>query len=357
MLKFVKTKFLRKTKFNTRRWRSNKPWLILVIVVLIVLGGGWGVRHWYFNNLRPVSSNTGLVYFTVSPGEGMKEIAVNLQHTGLIRSTLAFENYVRGGELQGRLQAGTYKFSQSMSVQQIVHAMVAGDVAKNLLTILPGKRLDQIKQAFTAAGYSRADIKKAFNPATYAGHPALNSLPAGVSLEGYLYPDSFQKDSNTPATTIIQQSLDEMYAHLTNDLVGSFGAQKTSVYQAITLASIVVQESGDPADQPIVAQVFLSRLHQGIVLGSDVTAFYASAIAGRSPSVYINSPYNTRLVKGLPPGPIGNVTASALEAVAHPAKTSYLYFVAGDDSILHFTYTQAEHEQAIQQYCSKACGL
>jgi UPF0755 protein len=274
----------------------------------------------------------------------------------LIRSSKAFETYVRSNELNDKLQAGTYVLTPSLSTGDIVRKMVIGDVAKNLITILPGKRLDDVKQAFKKSGYSDAEIAEAFNPASYPSHPALTSLPKGASLEGYLYPDSFQKQSDTPATTIIRESLDEMNKHLSVDVTAGFAGQGLNAYQGITMASIVLAETDDPASQPIVAQVFLTRLKRGMALGSDVTAFYASALAGQKSSVDVDSPYNTRIHTGLPPGPIGNVTDGALKAVANPASTDYLYFVAGDDKKIHFSHTEQEHEQAIQQYCSAACG-
>jgi UPF0755 protein len=87
-----------------------------------------------------------------------------------------------------------------------------------------------------------------------------------------------------------------------------------------------------------------------------VTAFYAAGQAGQGQTLGVDSPYNTRLHTGLPPGPIGNFSASALSAVAHPSNTDYLFFVAGDDGKIHFSHTEAEHEQNIKQYCTKACS-
>ena len=347
-------KLWRPRKSKNKYVRRHHRLAYLIIVAIIALAGVWGLRHWYTNNLRPVSSSQATVYFTVSTGETKTQIAQGLQTAHLIRSAQAFSNYLRSNEINV-LEAGTYKFSPSMSVQQIVHAMVIGDVAKNLLTILPGKRLDQIEQAFKDAGYSQSDIDTAFNPATYAGDPDLSSLPAGASLEGYLYPDSFQKEVDTPASTIVKESLDEMQGHLSDDIVNGFGAQGLSVYKGVTLASIIAQESGNSADQPCIAEVFLNRINQGMDLQSDVTADYAAALAGVTPSTSINSPYNTYLHSGLPPGPISNVTASALSAVAHPASSSYLYFIAGDDGKIHYASTVAEHNQQIQQYCAKSC--
>lgn len=334
-----------------------RTWLItLAALLVIVVGGVVGLRSWYFKSLKPLNSSSSTSYFTVSPGQSVHKISINLSNAHLVRSAKAFETYVRSNGYNNKIQAGTYILSPSMSVQQIVKKMINGEVARNLLTILPGKRLDEIKQAFLKSGYTQADIDSAFNAVNYAGHPALASLPADASLEGYLYPDSFDKQYDTPAATIIRESLDEMNKHLTPDIVNGFSAQGLNVYQGITLASIVAKETSDKKAQPMVAQVFLTRLKKGMALGSDVTAFYASAIAGQPKSVTIDSPYNTRLHPGLPPGPIGNVTALALSSVAHPASTDYLYFVAGDDGTIHFSHTEAEHEQAIQKYCIKGCG-
>jgi UPF0755 protein len=330
--------------------------LILATLALIMIGSIWGLRTWYSNSLRPVSMSSAISYFTVKNGMNVHDIGTSLQKAGLIRSPKAFETYVRSNEFNDKLQAGTYNFSPSMSTKIIVRKMVVGDVSKNLLTILPGKRLDELKAAFKKSGYSDAQIDDALNPANYVGHPALTGLPKGASLEGFLYPDSFQKQADTPATTIVRESLDEMNKHLTVDITAGFAKQGLSVYQGIILASIVLQESGDSATQPTVAQVFITRWKQNMALGSDVTAFYASALAHQKPSVDIESPYNTRIHTGLPPGPINNVTESALRAVAHPSTTDFLYFVAGDDKKIHFAHTEAEHEQNIAQFCSKSCG-
>jgi len=243
-----------------------------------------------------------------------------------------------------------------MSTPQIVSKMVNGDVAKGLLTILPGKTLKQIRQAFKDAGYNDAELDIAFSPVTYAGHPALAQVPTSATLEGLLYPDSYQKIATTPPTAIVRQSLDEMAMHLTPDIRAGFSKQGLNLYQGMTLASIVYAESGSPQSEPTVAQVFLSRLKLGMVLGSDVTAFYAASQAGQDKSLGVDSPYNTRIHKGLPPGPIGNFTDIALKAVAAPSKTDYLYFVAGDDGVIHFSHTIEEHEQAVAKYCHKQCS-
>ncbi|MBI2588862.1 endolytic transglycosylase MltG [Candidatus Saccharibacteria bacterium] len=341
---------------KSKKLPVSKTWLIIVTAIILLLGGGVvGLRSWYQRNLQPVSSSAGSVYFTVAPGSGLHTIADKLKRADLIRNARAFETYVRSHELHDKLQAGTYTLSPSMGIKQIVGKIVNGEVTKNLLTILPQKRLDEIKQSFVKAGYSQRQIETAFNPDTYAGHPALSGRPAGATLEGYLYPDSYEKLTDTPPQTIIRESLDEMNKHLTADILNGFAAQGLTAYRGVILASIIAQETDDPSFQPMVAQVFLSRLKQGMALQSNVTANYAADVAGQPRNIGIDSPYNTYLHNDLPPGPISNVNASALDGAAHPASTDYLYFVAGDDNKIHFSRTQAEHDDAVKKYCVKKC--
>jgi UPF0755 protein len=330
--------------------------VILAIVALLVVGGALGARAWYNRNLAAVSSSQQVTYFPVASGSSLQEIATDLKRAYLIRNVTAFEAYVRGRQLYSKMQAGTYALTPSMSTPTIVSKIVNGQVSSSYLTILPGKTVKQIRQTFKQSGYSDAELDVAFNPDTYPDEAVLANLPAGATLEGFLYPDSFQKETATPAQAIVRESLEEMQKHLTPDIINGFSAQGLNTYQGITLASIAYQESGDPSTEPTVAQVFLSRLKQGMMLGSDVTAFYAASLAGQGQSLTVDSPYNTRLHTGLPPGPISNMTADALKAVAHPSNTDYLYFVAGDNGVVHFSHTEAEQEQAVKQYCTKQCS-
>jgi UPF0755 protein len=333
--------------------------LLLVVVVLLVASAAI-VRKTYQSNLLPVSDSTAGHAVTIAPGSTIDTIAGELKSKGVIRSDWAFEWYVRNHELNDQLKAGTYLLNQSQSVADIVKILVDGKVATDLVTILPAQRLDQIRAGLVKAGFSDTDVAAALDPNQYKGHPALSDKPEAASLEGYLYPESFQKTAETKATDIIRLSLDEMALHLTPELRQAFSKEGLTLHQGIILASIVEQEVGDAntADQPQVAQVFLKRYKMGMQLGSDVTAFYGAAVAGQSPNVSYDSPYNTRIHDGLPPGPIGNVTANALKAVAFPAETDWLYFVAGDGpdkGKTYFSKTLEEHQALTAQHCHELC--
>lgn len=337
------------------RWPRRVIWSICIIIVLLA-GATIGVRYAYNQNLRAVSNNTTSQPITIKPGSSVKQISRQLKNAHLIRSTWAFEWYVNSKEIRSSLQAGTYDFSPNQTIPQIISQLTHGKIATDLITILPAQRLDQIRKAFKSYGYTDQQINEALNPAAYSNNPALVDKPANASLEGFLYPNSFQKVSDTGLSTIVKESLVEMDKHLTPDLRAAFAAQGLSTYQGVILASIVEQEVSNANDRAQAGQVFLKRLRSGVTLGSDVTAYYGAIIAGQQPSVSYDSPYNTRLHQGLPPTPISNVSDSSLQAVAHPAATDWLFFVSGDDGKTYFSHTQQEHDALTKQYCHKLCS-
>jgi UPF0755 protein len=331
--------------------------LLLLGLVILSIIGVFISRHVYNLDLRAVSSSQETQIFTVEKGSSVKQIATDLQHDHLIRSAWAFQLYVHSKELNTLLQAGTYALSPSQDTVSIVTTLTRGKVTTRLVTILPGRRIDQVRADLINDGFTPSAVDQALDPAQYNDLPALAYKPANVTtLEGLLWPDSFQKDTTTAPSFIIRESLVEMGQHLTADVQAAFAAEGLTTYQGLTLASIVGQEVNKPSDQPIVAQVFLSRLKAGSTLGSDVTADYGAIEAGQSPNLSYDSPYNTLQHPGLPPGPISTVSATALAATAHPAATNYLYFVTGDDGTTYFSTNLQDHQTQTQQYCHKLCN-
>jgi UPF0755 protein len=328
----------------------------VVVLGLVLVLATLAVWHFYHENLKPVSAKASAQSITVTSGATPGQIAGLLHDKGVIRNAWTFEAYVRHEGVGEDLQAGTYNLSPSQSVQDIVAQLTHGKVTTQLVTILPGQRLDQIKQSLINDGFSEADVTTALQPAQYEGSAALVDKPAGASLEGYLYPDSFQRTGTTSAASIVQESIAEMQKHLTPDIRAAFAKEGLSTYQGIVLASIVQQEVSNPSDRAQAAQVFLKRLNSGISLGSDVTAFYGSRLNGKIGSLTYDSAYNTLIHTGLPPTPISNVNDSAMQAAAHPANTDWLFFVTGDDGTTHFSSTLQEHEALTRQYCHKLCS-
>lgn len=341
---------------RVRNWPKRLLYTALILLALLAVGVVI-VRNMYTDNLRPVSNSTETKVVTVSPGESVETIATDLKQQGLIRQVWAFERYVRNNSLGTKLQAGTYKFTPAQSAQEIARGLVEGRVAVDLVTILPGHRLSQIREAFIKAKFDAAAVDAALEPSQYANSPALADKPAGASLEGFLFPESYQKDASTDPKVIFQKSLDEMQSRLTPSLRAAYAKQGLSVYQAVTLGSIIEREVSAPVDRAQAAQVFLKRLKEDRPLESDVTALYGAVKDGQTPSVTYESLYNTYTHKGLPPGPISTVSESSLKAVASPAGTDWQFFVAGDDGKTYFSKTLAEHEALTAQHCRKLCNL
>jgi UPF0755 protein len=279
-----------------------------------------------------------------------------LHQDKLIRNPWAFEWYVRASGLEDSLEAGTYALNSAQNVPNIAAIISSGKIATKLVTILPGKRLDQITATLINAGFSPSSVSAALQPDQYAGLPALAIKPAGASLEGLLYPDSFEKSSATDPSVIIRESLVEMGEQLTPSLQEAFAREGLSPYQGLVLASIVQQEVSNYSDQTQVAQVFIKRLSLNMPLGSDVTALYGAIEANQPPSLSYDSPYNTLLHTGLPPTPISTVSLAALDAAANPAPTNWLYFVTGDNGTTYFSQTLQQQQSNIASYCHTLCS-
>jgi UPF0755 protein len=324
--------------------------LILIITVATFVG-----LILYQRSLAPVSNSNEDILVTIEVGATTAEIGQLLEDKGVIRSETAFTIYTRLNDFRGKIQAGGYKLKPSQSTQEIVDKLVSGDVATDLFTILPAQRIDQIRAAFIDAGFSVTETTQALNAKNHEGHPALVSKPKEANLEGYLYPDSYQKTETTTAQEIVTAALDEMAKALTPALIQEYEKYGLNPYQAVTMASIVEREVSNQEDRSIVAQVFLKRYQEGISLGSDPTALYGALLFGVEPSVFADTPYNTRIYTGLPPGPINNVSVASLIALASPANTDYLFFVSGDDGKTYFSNTLSEHEALTEKHCVELC--
>lgn len=347
-------------KINDKRHR-RRSWLkrvvlALSLIILFLVVATVGVWRYYESTLDPVSDTAPVQTVTIPSGSSINQIADMLSNMKIIRSSWTFQAYIRREGVGDELQAGTYSLSGRQDVQSIVSQLTHGKVQAQLVTILPGQRLDQIEQSLINDGFSKASVEAALQPAQYEGMAALVDKPVGNSLEGYLYPDSFQRTSTTQPADIIRESINEMQGHLTPSLRAAFASRGLSTYQGITLASVIEQEVNTPNDMAQAAQVFLKRISVGMPLGSDVTAMYGSRLAGQGTSLSYDSPYNTLIHTGLPPTPISNVNATALNAVAHPANTDWLYFVTGDNGTTYFSQTFQQQQQNTAQYCHKLCA-
>lgn len=395
----------RPAKSSEKPMKKVKRILLSFFILLFLAGLFGGGYYWY--SLQPVSSancrfdsakaaaesnekesNSVCEYQTIeiSAGESVKQIANNLKQADLIRNPLAFELYARINNLHTKLKTGKYSFRKTMSARAIAKQLVNGVVSSDVfnLTILPGTNLlgdkgksqTGIIHQFRTLGYSEEEINQALtkhydNPVLkglYADETKLSNpeIPVKLALEGYLYGETYQfynhEKLENVITTILNQFNDVV---VSNQLEEKFKARGLSLREGIILASII-QKEARTEDMPGVSMVFQNRLKQGIALGSDVTATYAADITGidrtnatNADILAVNSLYNTRKFPGLPPGPIAVPSKAALLAVAEPdsSKASMLYFLTGDDGLMYYSSTDAEHNQKIRDHCQKLCKV
>ena len=371
------------SRLKKKRFMFRVLGLSVLAVVIIAAISGLLAWNWYNDQLKPAdASDDSDQQVQIMKSATFAYVAERLQERGIIRDKTAFQLYAQLSGKASAVKEGTCVVRKSQSSQEILDVLTKGCNEFKSITFYPGgtiekplykpdhAQLDQtmyVKYVLAKAGYSDADITKALN-GTYNG-PLFEGKPAGSTLEGYVFGETYHVEPGATAEKVLQTSFDEMYKQISAEgLPAKFKAQGLDMFQAITLASIVQRElncEGKPTPerkercyqyQRTIAQIFLKRLEEGDVLGSDVTFIYAADMQGVFPTVTIDSPYNTRINKGLPPGPIATPGLLALKAVGNPTDTDYHYFIAGDDGLIYFARTEAEHNSNIKNYCQKLCN-
>ncbi|MDK2899210.1 MAG: hypothetical protein PWQ10_397 [Patescibacteria group bacterium] len=325
---------------------------VAALLIIFVIAGAF----YYNSQLAPVGDDISqLEEITIAPNSTSAQIGKQLQQNSIIRNSTVFELYARLSGKSVSLQAGTYRLSPAETTPQIIDHLVNGSVDTFSITFYPGATLKDTILTLKNAGYSSQEIATALS-ATYDS-PLFAGRPENTDLEGYIYGETYNFNAGATVSDILERVFDEFYNVIVdNGLIKSFASHDLNLYQGITLASIIQREANTAQDQKQVAQVFYSRLSSNMVLGSDVTYQYIADKTGVARDTELDSPYNTRIHPGLPPGPISTPGITALQAVASPSKGDYLYFLSGDDDITYFAHTYQEHEANITDHCKIKCS-
>jgi UPF0755 protein len=313
---------------------------------------------------RPVSDDATPVSFAVRPGSTAAAVGADLQRAGLIRSTTAFRMQVELRDAGSHIAVGEYQLRQNMTIAEILDALTAGPTRKSTLVTIPeGWRSEEVAQYLETRGIVNA---ASFLEAVAGKDPSIDiPIPAGAtSFEGYLFPDTYDFGRNPTNQSVLTTFLTEFSrrttALRTNGIVAARATESAaSLHRVITLASIVEREAIEPDERARIAAVFDNRLARGMPLQADPTVQYARipfpavSVSGywkadlSVADLRLDSPYNTYLVRGLPPGPICNPGLASIEAAAYPADESSLYFVAKGDGSHLFAQTLDEHNRNV----------
>jgi UPF0755 protein len=236
-----------------------------------------------------------------------------------------------------------------MSLMEIVNRLIAGKVIMQRFVVPEGLTVAQIGELWESNGFGAAST---FSQAIHAPDWQMEYGIAGETLEGYLFPNTYQFASGTPPNKVIEMMLDEFNRQWPHELSEEVESIGLSAHEAITLASIIEKEAKTAAERPIISAVFHNRLRRGWRLEADPTVLYALGNPSRPPTpadLKIDSPYNTYVHEGMPPGPICNPGRASILAALRPASSAYLYFVAIGDGKHHFSITLEEHKSIIRK--------
>ncbi len=343
-----------------RRFRRVLTFLTSLLIVALILV--IAARQYINRELSPVSSVRQAGEFEVLPGWGGKRVALELERSGLIRNAQIFGYYLQFKDLDTQIGEGLYDLDPSMSSAEIASALAKGGKPRTVRIVIPeGFRLQDVAQRLSQT--SIADAGTWDSLLHYPDHSVFSLIPEGSSFEGFLFPASYDIPLKSAAFEVLKQMYARFEQELSEEVKTELADQGLSVYDWVTLASIIQAEAANASEMPIIAGVFRNRLDLGMALQSDPTVAYGlqkdlpelSAPAG---DFEIDHPWNTYTRAGLPAGPIDNPGSEALYAVLHPQRQNensqdYLYFLHGfdgDQKVFRPNTDLAGHNQDVARY-------
>ncbi len=323
--------------------------LLLILVGLFIL-----TFLWYRWSLRAPGDASQTVTVTVEKGMGVAAIAEELSEAGMIKSPRAFRWYNRWNGTQGQLKAGVYRLNAGMTVQEVVEAMTDGVNQEVKITIPEGYSVKDIDRLIASEGLAPEgailECAQTCDFSTFDFLPPSAGLAArGGKLEGYLFPETyFVNAADFVPKFFLERLLGEFRKRVVNDLDAEIKASGHSLHEVVTMASLVEEEAKGDEQRRTVAGILWSRIEQGIGLYVDATTRYIvdkPTAALTTADLAVDSPYNTRLYRDLPPGPIANPSLQSIKATINPIETPYLYYLHGSDGQIRYAETNDEHNR------------
>ena len=322
----------------------------------IVLVGLWA----YVAYQPPAAKNKGLSRVVILRGESVKDISRQLEQAGLIKNASVFRAYVRLSHAASSLQAGVYDVQRGAKISEMVSQFKRGDVVRSTVkvTVPEGYTVMQIGDRLAA---NHVCSKQAFLKAVQEGTFTqwfVSSLPKSKDIksrfEGYLFPDTYEFVQGEAAHDVVNTMLQDFQEHIdAANVTHTLKDERAALPALITEASLIEKEAKVESDRPLIASVIQNRLKKNMKLQIDATIQY---ILGHREIVTdkdlkVKDPYNTYLYYGLPPGPIASPGLTSIMAALHPAKSTYLYYVAKYDGsgASYFSSTEAQHLRNVRQ--------
>lgn len=324
------------------------------IIALVVLGSV-AIFLTYFTELKKGSSIEHAVVIDIPSGAGASEIADQLDREGIISSVWTFKAYAVASGAYKHLPSGRFKFEPGLTIQEVVQLLVSGTARQEVaVTLLEGWTIQEMD------AYLSGDLGL-FEPGQFAQvaqvtdsrlilpdetYDFLRSKPDDVSLEGYLFPDTYRLFIDSEPKDLIKKMLDNFGQQVTPELIEKIRAKNLNIHEAVTMASLLEKEAATAEDKQVVASILFKRIALGMRLQLDTTVIYATGTPGAeltSQDLEFDSPYNTYVYSGLPVGPIGNPGLVSIQAVTKATDTDYLFFITDPAGTVFYSTTYEEH--------------
>jgi len=346
---------------NNKKRKRTTLLIYTAIILVILLIAAVSIRKYLDNQLKPIAIDSDIkeVEIVIPVGTSSQGIAKILKENNLIRNELVFRIFARYEKMDGKFKAGKYLLNNGMTQEEIMKKLVEGGIAKDYVTftIPEGFELRQIADRLSEMGLVDKDdfLELASTVSNFSSEfEFLKEIPQELSLEGYLYPDTYQVYTDADEEDIIRKMLTRFESLYTDEIKNRAQELGMSLNEVITLASIIEREGKIDEEREIISAVFHNRLKSGMMLQSCATVQYI--LGERKPvlsneDIAIESPYNTYLNQGLPPGPIASPGIKSIIAAVNPADVNYMYFVFNEDEkgTHTFSVTYEEHLKAIDR--------
>ena len=308
----------------------------------------------------PAGADDKVVAFTVRTGDTTTVIGQRLQQAGLLRDADLFRLYVRSQGADGRLEAGEYRLRATMTLAQIAQELQHAKAASSTLTLREGLRLEEVAEVLSATTRISAEAFLSEARTGKYSYAFLADRLAGAGLEGYLFPDTYEIAATATPSQVVNLLLSTFDQRVTAAMRQQAAAKQRTLFQVVTVASLVEREAQIAGERPIIASVYLNRLALNMALEADSTVQYALGYDAKTKTWWrtlalddLRRPvgaYSTYLNRGLPPGPICSPGLASIKAVLEPASTDYLYYYAKGDGSHAFARTFDEHQENMRKY-------
>jgi peptidoglycan lytic transglycosylase G len=331
----------------------------LVGVAIVLLPAALGIPgvfayNWVDRQLhQPLNPSTAKVRFVVQPGSTFHEVADTLHRAGLVDNVTVFDLYARYKHLDREVQAGAYELSRNLNEIQILTALQTAIPDEVYIAIPEGYTIKKTAALLDQGGIIKGSDYTAQAVAGPFAYDFLKDVRAGTPLEGFLFPDTYLVPRTGTAKQLITLQLDAFKRNWTEARSALAAQRRLSPQQVVTIASMIEREARFDNDRPLVASVIYNRLQAGWPLQIDATVLYAKGVWQSTVTTddrKIDSPYNTYLHTGLPPGPIANPGIKAIDAALQPAQTGYFFYLSDPQGHNHYARTNDEFAQLLKQY-------